>query len=228
MANLATFAASKGTTRVIANCVVAKKNSGRLSEVPALLAHVPIDALTFQHETFLTRSEVAQHEVVWNRLFPARPLPMVFESSGYGGRDFAAMDREIAALQGPEAERKYPFPIFFKPYIEGQKLRDWYTSDMQVKGRCLYIWTDTRVEPDGKVNACQVMPSVMGNVRETPLGELLNNALYREFRAQNQQAGGVFPACARCCKLYRNPINFMAQKPAWQTWVEQVEPSPSA
>ena len=87
------------------------------------------------------------------------------------------------------------------------------------------IWTDTRVEPDGLVNACQVMPTPMGNVRDGSLGEILNGAPYREFRAKNREAGGVFPACARCCKLYRNPINFMAQEPAWQGWVEKAEAS---
>jgi MoaA/NifB/PqqE/SkfB family radical SAM enzyme len=227
LANLEAFAREKGSTRVIANCVVAKANSSRLSEVPDLLAHVPIDGLTFQHETFLTRKEVIQHEQVWNVLFPERPLPMVFESSGYGRRDFDAMDREIDAMQGRQAKRKWPFPIFFKPFLEEGKLRDWYTADMQVKGHCLYIWTDTRIEPDGKVNACQVMPTPMGNVRETPLSEILNGVLYREFRAKNREAGGVFPACARCCKLYRNPVNFMAQEPVWQGWVEKPAPTPS-
>jgi len=221
--NLTRFAAAKGRTRVFANCVVARGNSARLSELPDLLAHLPIDGLTFQHETFLTRTEVEQHERVWEHFFPERELPMVFQSSGYGGRDFEAMDREIGAMQGKQA-RRWPFPIFFKPPLEGEKLRDWYTSDMQVKGRCLYIWTDTRVEPDGAVNACQVMPTLMGNVRQTPLAEILNGALYREFRAQNRVAGGVFPACARCCKLYRNPMNFMAQQPAWQTWGERATP----
>ena len=231
LANLQTFAASKGRTRVFVNCVVARLNSGQLSRVPELLADVPIDGLTFQHETFLTPKEVKQHETIWRSLFPTRPLPMVYESSGYGPRDFESMDREIEELLGPESRKRWPFPIFFKPGLEGQKLRDWYTADMKVKGRCLYIWTDTRVEPDGLVNACQVMPTPVGNVREAPLPEILNSEAYREFRAKNREAGGVFPACSRCCKLYRNPMNFMAQEPAWHEWVEKADhasPPPSS
>jgi MoaA/NifB/PqqE/SkfB family radical SAM enzyme len=227
LANLETFAHAKGRTRVFVNCVVARGNSDKLSTVPDVVAHVPIDGLTFQHETFLTAREVRQHEQVWRAFFRGRPLPMVFQSSGYGRRDFDAMGREIEAMQSRDAKHKWPFPIFFKPGLEGEKLREWYTSDMQVKGRCLYIWTDTRVEPDGLVNACQVMPTPMGNVRAGSLGEILNGAPYREFRAKNREAGGVFPACARCCKLYRNPMNFMAQQPAWQGWVEKAEPSTS-
>jgi MoaA/NifB/PqqE/SkfB family radical SAM enzyme len=227
LANLQAFAAAKGATRVLVNCVVARGNHARLSELPGLLASVPIDGLTFQHESFLTGKEVRQHERVWQAFFPERPLPMVYQSSGYGQRDFAAMEREVEALVGAEARRRWPFPIFFKPLLKGQELRDWYTSDLQVKGRCLYIWTDTRVEPDGLVNACQVMPTPMGNLRAQPLAEILNAAIYREFRARNREAGGVFPACARCCKLYRNPMNFMAHSPAWQEWTEAVEPSPA-
>ena len=214
ISNLELFAANKGRTRVLANCVVAKGNAGSLDRVPDVLAHIPLDGLTFQHETFLTANEVARNRAVWDVLFPGRDMPMVFESSGYGGRDLDELDREVEALD----RRDLPFPVLFKPFLKGEKLRSWYAEDMDVKGRCLYIWTDTRIEPDGVVNACQVMPTPMGNIRETPLSEILNGTLYREFRAKNQEAGGVFPACARCCKLYRNPINFTASNPVWKGW----------
>jgi Fe-coproporphyrin III synthase len=217
--HLTLFAENKGRTRVLVNCVVAKQNASHLGQIPRLLAGIPIDGLTYQHETFLTTEEVLMHEQVWDVLFPGRPLPMVYESSGYGGRDLDALDREIAAVD--EAGRQVDFPVFFKPSLSGEKLEAWYASDMEVKGRCLYIWTDTRVEPDGTVNACQVMPTPMGNLRTTSLREILNGGLYREFRSQNRKAGGVFPACARCCKLYRNPINFAAKEPAWRTWPAQ-------
>jgi hypothetical protein len=223
MANLAEFAADKGGTRVMVNCVVAKQSSGRLSEVPELLAGLPVDGLSFQHETFLTPGEVQHHELVWRSLFPGRPLPMVYQSTGYGERDLGALEREIQAVRAAQKQRRYPFPIFFKPDLRGEKLKHWYSRAARVKGRCLYIWTDMRVEPDGTVNACQVMPTPMGNVREEPLSSLLNNQLYRGFRAGNRAAGGVFPACARCCKLYRNPVNSAAKAPAWRRWVEQAD-----
>ncbi|MFQ5702104.1 MAG: radical SAM protein, partial [Acidobacteriota bacterium] len=183
MANLETFSCAKGKTRVIANCVVAKQNADCLNQVPDLLRSFPIDALTFQHETFLTGGEVAAHKEVWKRLFPDRSLPMVYQSSGYGRRDFDVLDAQMDDIDSGNRTHRWPFPVFLKPFLKGEKLRDWYTSDMDVKGRCLYIWTDTRVEPDGTVNACQVMPTPMGNVRETPLADLLNGELYREFRA---------------------------------------------
>jgi MoaA/NifB/PqqE/SkfB family radical SAM enzyme len=224
MAHLADFAAHKGRTSVMVNCVVAKESSGRLSEVPDLLAGVPIDGLAFQHETFLTPGEVQNHELVWRSLFPDRPAPMVYQSTGYGDRDFGALEREIDAIRAAEKRKRYSFPIFFKPDLRGERLESWYGKDLEVRGRCLYIWTDMRVEPDGIVNACQVMPTPMGSTRTQPLAELLNNELYRGFRAGNREAGGVFPACARCCKLYRNPVNFAAKAPAWRRWVEQGGP----
>lgn len=216
LGNLATFARRKGRTRVLANCVVAKENAGRLSELPALLAGIPLDGITYQHETFLTADEVLRHERVWEVLFPGWPLPMVYQSSGYGERDLAAVEREVAALSAAPAPGSPK--VFWKPHLSGERLRSWYSGDMQVKGRCLYIWTDVRVEPDGTVNACQVMPTPMGSLRERSLGEVINDERYRTFRAKNREAGGVFPACARCCKLYRNPVNFTAREPAWRAW----------
>ena len=214
--NLTAFARAKGRTRVLANCVIARENMTRISELPAFLHRVPIDGLTFQHETFLSPREVLQHREVWSRLFPERPLPMVYQSTGYGPRDLGGFERQLAAIETTAHE--HPFPVMWKPLLRRHELRDWYGGDMQVKGRCLYIWTDTRVEPDGNVNACQVMPTTMGNIRQTPLREILSEAGYREFRTRNREAGGVFPACARCCKNYRNPVSWTAKEPAWRSW----------
>jgi hypothetical protein len=73
------------------------------------------------------------------------------------------------------------------------------------------------------------MPTPMGNVRTTPLAEILGGEPYRTFRSGNRAAGGVFPACARCCKLYRNPVHFAARQPAWASWASApASSSPTA
>jgi MoaA/NifB/PqqE/SkfB family radical SAM enzyme len=227
LANIEEFARKKGKTRVLVNCVVAKGNAERLGELPRALAHVPLDGITYQHESYLTESEVRNNEEVWKRLFPGRPQPLVYQSTGCGARNLGAMDAEIAAIVEGTRKGDWPYPVYFKPFLSDRKLRDWYTADMCVSGKCTYLWTDTRIEPDGTLNACQVMPTPMGNVRETPLAELLNNELYRDFRARILQAGGNFPACARCCKLYRNPMKFARREPRWQEWVEAAGGSDS-
>ena len=50
------------------------------------------------------------------------------------------------------------------------------------------------------------IPYPVGNIREMPLPDLLNNDRYLKFRRALKEAGGVFPGCARCCKLYRGGL----------------------
>ena len=223
IANLSSFARDKGKTRVIVNCVVAEQNAQYLSEVPKLLADIPVDGLTFQHETFLTANEVIKHQQVWEVLFPNRELPMVYQSSGYNHRDLDLLADQLEQIESRSDQGQNAFPVFFKPDLRKAALSTWYASDMEVKGRCLYIWTDIRVEPDGTVNGCQVMPAPMGNVRTESLKQILNSEAFTEFRVKNAEAGGVFPACARCCKLYRNPMNIAAREPTWKEWVDQAD-----
>lgn len=229
MAHLDDFSNHKGPVRVMVNCVVTKDNGVLLSEVPALLEDLPLDGLTFQHETFLTPQEVKDHRAAWNAIFPRLPMPMVYQDTGFGPRDFEGIEASIRAIEEAAAARRWPFPVFFKPSLGGADLRSWYTHDMHPEGQCLYIWTDTRVEPDGTVNACQVMPTPMGNIHDAPLGEILNGETYRSFRAGLRNAGGVLPACARCCKLYRNPVRLLSrQQRSWAGDSNAAADSPEA
>ncbi len=79
----------------------------------------------------------------------------------------------------------------------------WYGDESWISARCHYPWTDIRIQPNGDVVFCQFIERRLGNVREQPLDEIWNAPDYRRLRRALLTAGGSYPGCARCCKLYR-------------------------
>ena len=53
--------------------------------------------------------------------------------------------------------------------------------------------------PNGDVFPCESINYKMGNIFEDDFREIWNNNKYVNFR--NRLRKGLFPACARCCKL---------------------------
>lgn len=50
------------------------------------------------------------------------------------------------------------------------------------KAPCYNTWLFAYVRTDGKVQACQRSPDIMGDLEENRFGEIWNGAIYREFR----------------------------------------------
>jgi radical SAM protein with 4Fe4S-binding SPASM domain len=94
--------------------------------------------------------------------------------------------------------------IVQKPELRRDELETWYSEHFRIRSKCVYPWTETRVTPSGDVVLCPFIPQKMGNIRENTLDEILNNGAYRRLRNAIREEGGLFPGCARCCKLYRN------------------------
>jgi len=201
MLNLEYMLAKPRRPRMVVNAVVAPQTYRNLDGLYESLIGRGLDAVTFQHESFVTDKEARSHEACWKRIFPNEPFQLVVNRNGEGKIDtdtiYDTQERIIdrAARDGMR--------VSFKPRLSRQDMHDWYNTDKRVQSRCSYIWTDTRISPEGNVVPCQFMPIAAGNVREQPLAEILNGDKYRAFRRENREFGGMFPACNRCCKLYR-------------------------
>ena len=100
---------------------------------------------------------------------------------------------------------KFDIGVFFKPLLDKQQLKTWYGGDFNSSIRCFYPWTNLRIAPDGEVFTCPIIRFSVGNVKKNKLRRILNNARYCQFRRALRGNHGLFPACARCCKLHMSP-----------------------
>ncbi len=188
--------------RVLTNCVMVPENSDSLAKVVEDAAGAGAHAVVFQHETYITPRERVAHAACWAALRPEDAAPCLCIPAQAGNRMEVATLRE--AMQAAESRgRELNIPVFFKPDLQGEELGGWYADGFFPGGRCSYLYTDARITPYGDVVACQSLPLVFGNIRERPLTEILNGDRAVWFRKTIQAAGGTFPGCTRCCKLYR-------------------------
>ncbi|HOX40464.1 MAG TPA: radical SAM protein [Candidatus Brocadiia bacterium] len=194
-----------GGTHVLVNFVLTEESTSHLAEVTELCAKTGVHALTVQHLTFLTRGDIEAHGHAWPGIFGAADdTGLVYSMVDPSNVDRAAILE--AAEKCKELAGKLGVCCIIKPDLDSEMLEAWYSEDYGVRSRCLYPWTDARVAPDGQVYACQFIPYPVGNIRQASLKELLNNERYRKFRKGLKEAGGQFPGCARCCKLYRGGL----------------------
>lgn len=202
LANLREFAAKKGKTRIFVNAVISDSTVDSIHEVPGLLKGIPIDGITFQHESFLTREEVRQHQVVWDKHFPGDKTELVVNIKDGPMPDPAKIAAQVERLKAEAI--KANVHIVQKPELSYAELDTWYSEHFRIHSKCVYPWTETRVTPNGEIAMCPFIPQKMGSIRENTLDEILNNQKYMHLRNAIREEGGLFPGCARCCKLYRN------------------------
>ena len=88
-------------------------------------------------------------------------------------------------------------------------LEIYYRQPLRFVGgrQCTDPWRMMMIRTEGTVipahGRCYNVP--VGNVTETPLKTLWDNARFRAFRETLLEAGGSLPACARCCGVIGKP-----------------------
>jgi len=208
IANVEYFMSLSSPTHVFFNFVITPETVFYLKDVLDLAAEIGVGAVTCQHMQFLTRDDLAAHRSVWRRELPQYSPRLVFANPPGNGVAAGEMAKEIT--DALSYAREVGVKCLVKPPLPPKELKMWYEGPFTMETHCYFPWTDVRVAPNGDVYACQFIPLVAGNVRRSPLKKILNSKSYRDFRRAIARAGGAFPACARCCKLYRDPFSTFA------------------
>lgn len=203
MENLRYWSSKPSKTRQLINYVITPDTSAHMNAMVEIAAEVGTDALTFQQETFLTRRDRTAHDNVWRQTYSEpNDVELSFLDLDPTIYDTAVLAERIESAT--KLAKKLGVQTFFKPSLDKEGLDNWYGDHFHSKKRCSYLYTDVRINPLGEVIACQFIPKPVGNVREKPLMEIVNGEEMVGFRKGIQRAGGLFPACARCCKLHRS------------------------
>ncbi len=189
-AGLELAARHRNGTRMLLNCVLPHADTeGAL----ALARRLALDGVTFQHPTLFSAALRASHGAAWTR---------------HTGEPDPGLSAPDAPLHGFTEPATLPasngVPVWVKPDLSAAERASWYgNGDTTIHARCHYPWTDARILANGDVVFCQFIQRRLGNVRTTALTALWNSPDMRKLRVALDAAGGSYPGCARCCKLYR-------------------------
>ncbi|WP_394747381.1 radical SAM protein [Spongiimicrobium salis] len=187
--------------RVSIICAITEWNIEVLHELLESLKHLPIHDIGFMHTQFVTKAAAQLHEdSPWNVLYPA-------SDSNIDLLNFDNMDLDRLLLEIQTIKKSdYPFKVYFSPEITTKEnLALYYHQTEKIIGKlCHAVYTSIMIKSDGSVipahGRCYNL--TLGNMHEQTLKEIWSSDVLRRLRTDLHKAGGLFPACSRCCSAF--------------------------
>ena len=181
-------------TNVIFHCTITKENVQRLTEVVELGKEIGVQLVRFGHPTFYTNKE-------WKRA--QEHLETAFSdqnASCTSARYEISSEESILYLQSiKELGAKYGSLVAFSPELSEEELTRWYNPQFSTDRECFFAFRGSFIKPNGDVLPCESIDYPMGNAFAEGFTSVWRGPRYKNFRKKLRQ--GLFPACARCCKL---------------------------
>lgn len=181
-------------------CVITEWNIGRLKEFVDSFKKMPISQLGFMHTNFTPASVAETHNQFYGFKYPAT-------DSNVDEIDIDAMDLNLLWDEIIEIRKEsYPFSVSFSPELYSQcEVLDFYQKPEKLIGkRCHDAFNNIMIKSDGSVipahGRCYNL--TIGNLNETPLNQIWNSSEISNFRKTLNNAGGLLPACSRCCSAF--------------------------
>ena len=197
---LETLLASSPRPAASVFCVVTPWNAGRLAELVSLFAPLPLAGLGFMHANFTTAEMAEAHNAEHGGRYPATTSNLgPLDPAEY---DLPALAAEIARVRATPA----PFRVSFSPGIDSlDGLRRFYLEPGIPWGSlCNDAARSIMVKSDGRVIPAhgRCYDVTVGNLRSSSLSEVWNSPEMAAFRRTLVRAGGLLPACTRCCSAF--------------------------
>lgn len=179
-------------------CAITEWNVGHLQQLLEELDGLPIKEVGFMHTQFTTKKAAELHNMSkWGPIYPA--VDSNVDEIDFSNMDLEKLLEEINELQKGTSK----IPVFFSPKIDTLKdLQTYYLEPEKIIGNyCNAIFTNIMVKSDGSVIPAhgRCFNLDIGNVYETSLNEIWNSPVVGKLRSDVMRAGGLFPACSRCC-----------------------------
>ncbi|MGB0391935.1 MAG: radical SAM protein, partial [Salibacteraceae bacterium] len=192
------LASQKHVPKISVICAITEWNVGNLATLLESLIKLPIEEIGFMHTQFTTKKAAELHNATkWGMKYPAVDSNM--DEIDFSNMDLKALNLEIDSIKNGE----YPFRVYFSPNISNlNDLETYYLSPEKIIGKyCNSIFTNMMVKSDGSVIPAhgRCFNLDIGNVYNNTLDEIWNSSVVGRFRSDIMEAGGLFPACSRCC-----------------------------
>ncbi len=182
-------------------CTITEWNIGRLREFVRYFKGMPLAAMGFMHTNFVPNDVADRHNAVYAGKYPATASNM--ELIDISKMDLPLLWEEINEIKA----MNLPFPVSFSPRTS-RILRRWthyYSKPGEIIGKiCNDAFQMMMIKSDGTVIPAhgRCYQHTVGNLYTENLAEIWNSAAFGTFRKDLMTAGGLLPACARCCSAF--------------------------
>jgi radical SAM protein with 4Fe4S-binding SPASM domain len=181
-------------------CVITEWNIGHLKEFADYFKKFPLKQLGFMHTNFTPDFIVVNHNKIYGDKYPAT-------ISNTEQIEISKMNLKILLDEITEIKKtEYSFNVTFSPEIKSENELDiFYNHPEKLIGKiCNDVYRNIMIKSDGSVipshGRCYNLN--IGNVYNNSLKEIWNSKVVSEFRKDLMNAGGLLPACSRCCSAF--------------------------
>ena len=192
--------AEKNPPNISIFCTITEWNIGSLKKFADFFKKYPLKQLGFMHTNFTPDDVVIAHNKIYGNTYPAT-ISNVTETH-IGEMNLQTLWKEVQDIK----RDTYPFRVSFSPEINSfEILKVFYNKpDVLIGKKCNDTFRNIMIKSDGSVipshGRCYNIN--MGNVYNNSISEIWNSAASVGFRKDLIKAGGLFPACARCCSAF--------------------------
>jgi len=204
VAGIAAVAAKKDPPRISVYCAISEFNVGSLRQFLRDMSNLPLERVGLLHNIFVTGPQAEDHNRLYDGDLHATPSN-VFLS------DPAKIDLETLSAELSEiAAADYPFPVVIQPNLTHQSdLETYYRKpEVFIGRRCIDANRMIMIDSDGEAipvhGRCFRFP--IANIRNRSLAEIWHHPKLSEMRRALHRAGGLLPACSRCCSGFGGAI----------------------
>ena len=181
-------------------CVITEWNIGHLNRFVEFFKKYPIKQIGFMHMNFTPQEIADKHNLIYGNSYPATDSNV--DEINIDQLNLPEMHKEIVSIK----KQTFPIPVSFSPELDSMdKIEEFYLHpDKLIGKRCSDIFSNMMIKSDGSVipahGRCYNLE--VGNLYKQELNEIWNSNQFGSFRKSIMDAGGLFPACSRCCSAY--------------------------
>lgn len=178
-------------------CVITEWNIGHLKRFVDQFKDYPLKEIGLLHSNFTSNEVAASHNLLFEQFY--RATGSNTDETNVDKMDLDVLWQEITAIR----KEKYKFRVSFSPELASQEqLKVFYRQPERLIGKaCLDVFRNMMIKSDGSVipahGRCYNLN--VGNVYQQNLKQIWNSPVFSKFRKDLVTAGGLFPACSRCC-----------------------------
>jgi radical SAM protein with 4Fe4S-binding SPASM domain len=194
------------------SCMVSHVTVGKMYEFMEWAEELGVNTVYFQFPWYISPDVAAQMDAVYEKSFAwlnpstGTKKPTWHSYTYQLPREHLPVLREsMARLAG----RAWRVRVRYQPQLEPDEVEDFIlgtSRPAQRRSKCLAVSNRLEVHADGNVSSCKFFPEfVVGNLYDTPVGELWQSRAFREVRSI-LSANGMMPVCSKCILLYLNGV----------------------
>jgi radical SAM protein with 4Fe4S-binding SPASM domain len=178
-------------------CVITEWNIGKLLEFVTFFKDYPLERIGFMHTNFTSDSIAEKHNEKFGIHYPATSSNM--QEINIDKMDLDLLWSDMAQLKA----KQWQFPVSFSPELKSREHLDmfYHNPEIFIGKRCNDIFHNIMIKSNGDVipahGRCYNL--TIGNMDQNNLQEIWNSSQISQFRKTVHNAGGLLPACSRCC-----------------------------